>query len=458
MYDVRSAKSLEFDATATRGPLGFMVPLLIFMIFVPIEIPVFEVQASGGERIGVAAEHVNGVFLARRGVSATINLTDIAFALSFAILLANFVLNHTVRLPYLRYFVPVLLLIASSAIALLLNTGDLSANQKFVSSLYTTKSAIYALSFVLLAAYFGQGYSLGPIFRAMIVALIFSSVIGLATRFIPELGPLFIQDRPSFFGPALIMAMMVLFLTMNPVLMERYRINRTLAYLALFLAFIAIALSGKRAIALGLMIGIIGATYRDLGLRAFILLTLFGISALIGVDVFANKTFQTEGRLLFAYADPELQPYLLKLPYWLQTFQFAGFSVDASVSVRLARYVGGLFIGLETPVVGVGLHSGQYKAFLPDNGYIGTFMETGIVGVFLTALYVLWYMGRTRALRAAGVGKGAGGVIAAFLGLALGVQVVDVFSIVAMFLIVTVTIIHLSYLAEQPVYSDSPSV
>lgn len=454
MHDTFPGQTQDLKSGRVRGPLALLVPLLVFMIFLPIEVPVFEIQGGVGEKIGISWEHVHGAIVARRSVAATVSLTDFAFLLCFAVFFANFLMNRNLKIPYLRFYIPVALLLVGAFAALLLNTGGFSANQRFVSGLYTVKSAIYSFSFVFLAAYLGQGYSLGPIFRTMVLALLFASVVGATARFVPELGPLIVNDRPSYFGPTLVLAMAVLFLAMNPMLMERYQINRSLAYLSLLFAFVAIALSGKRGITVGLMLGIIGATYRDLGLRALVILCMFAVSSLIGFDIFVNKTFQEEGRLLFAFADPELQPYLQKLPYWLLSYQFAGFSLDASLSVRLVRYVAGFYIGMESPLLGVGLHSAQYKAFLPDNGYIGTFMETGVVGVLLLVVYVARYVGRTKTLRQVGAAKGVGGIIAALLGMALGVQVVDVFSIVAMFLMVTLMIIHLSYLAESSGVAD----
>ncbi len=367
----------------------------IFLLLIPALVFNFEINlsgigASGEERIGYAGSREDNYdFGTSQAVG--IKLFDILWLILMCFVISNFKKEKlNLVIPYKPIFISYCLFLLICLVSIILNFNLYTSSQFIILCLYFLK--LFQVLFILFFCrlFFLYGGNTAQILYTSALTIIFASLIGIINSILIKNFELYlfssiIPDRVQFYG---IILLIVSYISIHFTQTINNAKNLNMLIAAFILGIIAIFMCEKRTLILGLLTLFLYAIFifRSSKSTKFLMLSIliFGIFMLPSVidfdSTFNRDTVEITAGLGTRWAEAIGSSFLADL-------EIGG--LDYSFTERLAKTIFGIQLIQENFFIGTGFWGAPYAHnFIPDNGIIQLWVETGLIGTFFFFLFL----------------------------------------------------------------------
>ena len=246
------------------------VLILAATLLLDIEHSLFVIRGEG-ERLSHSADLVYSPSLSEDALvlSSTKNL-DIKLSDMILFILALLLLPLILFLPFTRiiqdFRLSEMLLFYLFCIlgflSLMTSPWPLTHRQQLICSFYLMKFIEMSFVFLFTVYCLHKRKLIMPLIMVLAYSSLLASIIGIINVFFPLFSGWIIQDRPSFYGPLVVLSP----LWLDVFIKRRFRetgLNPLLVAGVIILSFLAVALCGKRTVLLGYISAVCWVLYRN---------------------------------------------------------------------------------------------------------------------------------------------------------------------------------------------------
>lgn len=372
--------------TVYRVLFLLLIPALVFNF----EINLAGVGASGEERIGYAgARDDNFDFGSAQAVG--IKLFDILWLILISFLVASFVKQKlNIFIPYKSIIKSYFFFLLVCLISIAINFNLYTSSQFIVLCLYFLKLVQVLFIPFFCSLFFLYGGRSSQILFVSALTVLAASLTGIANSIIIKNYELYlfssiIPDRVQFYG---IILLIVAYISIHFTQTINNKNNNAILIAAFILGVISIFMCEKRTLLMGLAVLFTYAIFifRTNTNTKFIMLSLFSLGIfMLPFVVDYESTFNRDSIDITAGLGP-------KWAEAINSSALAGMEsggLDYSFTERLAKTIFGIQLIQENFFIGTGFWGAPYAHdFIPDNGIIQLWVETGLFGIFFFMLFL----------------------------------------------------------------------
>ena len=381
-------KSVRLINISTIFKIFFLllIPALVFNL----EINLLGIGASGEERIGYAGSREDNYnFGTSQAVG--IKLFDILWLILIFFLTSNIKREKLILvIPYKSIVISYTFFLLICLVSIILNFNLYTSSQFIVLCLYFLKLVQVLLIPFFCRLFFLYGGNTAQILYTSAITIIFASIIGIINSVIINKYELYlfssiIPDRVQYYG---IILLIVSYISIHFTQKIHNSKNFNMLIVAFILGVVAIFMCEKRTLILGLLTLFLYAIFIFRSSKSTKFLMLFTL--IIGVfmlpfvvdfdSTFNRDTIEITSGLATRWAEAINSSFLADL-------EVGG--LDYSFTERLAKTVFGIQLIQENFLIGTGFWGAPYAHnFIPDNGIIQLWIETGLFGVIFFFLFL----------------------------------------------------------------------
>lgn len=368
---------------------------VLFLLLIPALVFNFEINltgigASGEERIGYAGSREDN-FDFGSSQAVGIKLFDILWLVLIIFLVGNFVKQKfNMVIPYKPIITSYFIFLLVCLISISINFSLYTSSQFIILCLYFLKLVqILFIPFFCSLFFLYGGHSSQILFVSALTAAS-ASLLGIVNSIIINNYELYlfssiIPDRVQFYG---IILLIVAYISVHFTQIINNKNNNAILISAFVLGIIAIFMCEKRTLLMGLAVLFTYAIfiYRTSVNTKFIMFCLLATGIfMLPFVVDYESTFNRDSIDISAGLGPK----------WAEAINssvLAGMEtggLDYSFTERLAKTIFGIQLIRENFFIGTGFWGAPYAHdFIPDNGVIQLWVETGLFGTFFFMLFL----------------------------------------------------------------------